>query len=234
MKSAFAHPGHYVPGNAKGEMLTAYSADLLAGGMLGTGDGVTGLVRSATFSYATPATGPAAAELGPMSSCSKAPRRRATRRGPSVPRNQAGRGRRHEGRAPGRRLPLRGRGHAGRRHRRDHHGQAPDVVRPGGLRRYAGEHRGAEPVLLTDGLGAQPARSGHQGRALVQLRVRAARKVPVARRVEARRLFGSTHRTLRNTSNGTNDSSSCYSPGPIALRVRVPCASVPTACWRTS
>ena len=27
VKSAFAHPGHYVPGNAKGEMLTASSAD---------------------------------------------------------------------------------------------------------------------------------------------------------------------------------------------------------------
>jgi hypothetical protein len=64
VKSAFAHPGHYVPGNAKGQMLTPSSADLLAGGTLGNGDGVTGLVRSATFSFSTPAAGPVAAELG--------------------------------------------------------------------------------------------------------------------------------------------------------------------------
>ena len=64
VKSAFAHPGHYVPGNARGEMLAPSSADLLAGGRLGSGDGVTGLVRSATFSFAAPAAGPLAAELG--------------------------------------------------------------------------------------------------------------------------------------------------------------------------
>lgn len=64
VRSAFAHPGHYVPGNAKGEMLTASSADLLAGGALGRGDGVTGAVRSATFGFGAPAVGPLAAELG--------------------------------------------------------------------------------------------------------------------------------------------------------------------------
>lgn len=63
-RSAFAHPGHYVPGNAKGEMRTPWSADLLAGGALGAGDGVSGFARSATFSFSAPAAGPAAAELG--------------------------------------------------------------------------------------------------------------------------------------------------------------------------
>lgn len=65
VKSAFAHPGHYVPGAARGEMRTPWSVDLLAGGVLGAGDGITGPVRSATFSFGAPATGPAAAALGP-------------------------------------------------------------------------------------------------------------------------------------------------------------------------
>ena len=64
VRSAFAHPGHYVAGNARGEMLAPSSADLLAGAMLGSGDGVTGMVRSATFAFSSPATGPMAAELG--------------------------------------------------------------------------------------------------------------------------------------------------------------------------
>lgn len=64
VRHAHAHPGHYVPGNAKGEMLTASSADLLAGADLGQGAGVSGPVRSATFSFDTPAKGPMASELG--------------------------------------------------------------------------------------------------------------------------------------------------------------------------
>ncbi|HVJ89112.1 MAG TPA: hypothetical protein VM580_04855, partial [Labilithrix sp.] len=64
IKSAFAHPGHYVPGNAKGELRTGSSADLLVGATLGVGEGVSGVVRSATFSFSSPARGPFAGELG--------------------------------------------------------------------------------------------------------------------------------------------------------------------------
>lgn len=64
-KVAYAHPGHYVPGEAKGEFLTATSVDLLAAGnVLGTGQGVSGLVRSATFTFGAPPAGPFAASLG--------------------------------------------------------------------------------------------------------------------------------------------------------------------------
>lgn len=56
---AYAHPGHYVAGNAKGEQLMPYSADLLAGPTeLPVGDGVSGSFRSATFSFAAPSAGP--------------------------------------------------------------------------------------------------------------------------------------------------------------------------------
>jgi hypothetical protein len=64
IKTAAAHPGHYVPGNAKGELLSSTSVDLLAGAAVGSGAGVSGPVRSATFSFDTPAKGPLAAELG--------------------------------------------------------------------------------------------------------------------------------------------------------------------------
>jgi len=64
IRSAFAHPGHYVPGNAKGEYLAGSSADLRIETMLGTGNGVSGPTRSATFSFQAPAAGPHAAELG--------------------------------------------------------------------------------------------------------------------------------------------------------------------------
>lgn len=64
VRPAHAHPGHYVPGNAKGEMLAASSADLLAGGVLGSGAGISGPVRSATFAFQAPAEGPFAGELG--------------------------------------------------------------------------------------------------------------------------------------------------------------------------
>lgn len=64
IKSAFAHPGHYVPGNARGQLLGASSADLRGESTLGTGDGISGPTRSATFSFQVPSAGPYAAELG--------------------------------------------------------------------------------------------------------------------------------------------------------------------------
>jgi hypothetical protein len=61
---ARAHPGHYQPGNALGQMLAPYSEDLLAGPTaLPDGDGVTGTYRSARFSFSAEAAGPVAAEL---------------------------------------------------------------------------------------------------------------------------------------------------------------------------
>ncbi|MCL2726015.1 MAG: hypothetical protein FWD69_16440 [Polyangiaceae bacterium] len=63
-RSAFAHPGHYVPGNALGEFLGASSVDLRTTTVLGMGDGVSGTVRSATFTFQAPAVGPFANALG--------------------------------------------------------------------------------------------------------------------------------------------------------------------------
>lgn len=61
---AFAHPGHYVPGNARGEMTVASSVDLLsAGNDLANGNGVTGPYRSARFNFGAPPTGPFASAL---------------------------------------------------------------------------------------------------------------------------------------------------------------------------
>lgn len=65
VRTAHAHPGHYIPGTARGEMLTASSVDLHAGpATLATGSGITGVTRSATFTFGAPASGPFAAELG--------------------------------------------------------------------------------------------------------------------------------------------------------------------------
>lgn len=64
VKSAWAHPGHYVPGEARGQMLTTSSVDLRAGdATLGSGEGVSGATRSATFTFQSPPTGPQAASL---------------------------------------------------------------------------------------------------------------------------------------------------------------------------
>lgn len=62
--AALAHPGHYVAGNAKGQQLSPFSVDLLAGAAaLPDGDGVSGPFRSATFSFAAPSAGPAVGVL---------------------------------------------------------------------------------------------------------------------------------------------------------------------------
>ncbi len=65
IKHAYAHPGHYVPGETLGEMLESSSFDLVAGVTpLADGDGITGVYRSTQFHWQAPPTGPAAAELG--------------------------------------------------------------------------------------------------------------------------------------------------------------------------
>lgn len=63
LSQAHAHPGHYQPGDALGQMLETSSLDLLAGPVdFPDGDGITGTYRSARFTVAPPA-GPAQAEL---------------------------------------------------------------------------------------------------------------------------------------------------------------------------
>lgn len=65
IRSAYAHPGHYVPGDALGEMLAPASFDLVAGVTpLADGEGITGTFRSTEFHWTTPAVGPLAADLG--------------------------------------------------------------------------------------------------------------------------------------------------------------------------
>lgn len=62
---AHAHPGHYVAGTAMGQMLVPTSVDLLAGStVLAPGEGVTGVFRSAAFSFSKGADGPLASALG--------------------------------------------------------------------------------------------------------------------------------------------------------------------------
>jgi len=63
LSEAWAHPGHYKAGEALGQMLQPWSVDLLAGADLPVGDGVTGLYRSASFSFTAPPEGPIAGEL---------------------------------------------------------------------------------------------------------------------------------------------------------------------------
>lgn len=62
--TAHAHPGHYLEGEARGEVLESTSVDLAVGSTpIADGKGVSGLVRSARFSWATSPTGPLAGEL---------------------------------------------------------------------------------------------------------------------------------------------------------------------------
>lgn len=66
IQTAYAHPGHYAPGNAVGQMLQPQTFDLLASGPFAMNDGVgvTGPVRSATFSFSAPDRGHAAVLSG--------------------------------------------------------------------------------------------------------------------------------------------------------------------------
>jgi hypothetical protein len=66
--SAYAHPGHYAPGVTNGQMLDEYSIDLLAPETrLPDGSGITGLLRSGTFSFSPPQGGPLVPSLGGQS-----------------------------------------------------------------------------------------------------------------------------------------------------------------------
>jgi hypothetical protein len=62
--SAHAHPGHYVEGAAMGQMLTPTTLDLLAGAVdLAGGDGISGEINSARFTWQSPPQGEWAAQL---------------------------------------------------------------------------------------------------------------------------------------------------------------------------
>ncbi|MET0343160.1 MAG: hypothetical protein ABW252_19280 [Polyangiales bacterium] len=62
---ARAHPGHYIAGEALGQMLVPAAADLFAGSaVLPAGNGVTGTYRSARFALAAPGDAAARASLG--------------------------------------------------------------------------------------------------------------------------------------------------------------------------
>lgn len=64
VRVAHAHPGHYAPGNATGQMLTPTSVDLAAGAAdLAAGEGTTGTFRSGRFVFGDPPAGPLASAL---------------------------------------------------------------------------------------------------------------------------------------------------------------------------
>lgn len=61
---AHAHPGHFVPGAAVGQMLVSDTVDLAAGpSSLAAGSGVTGTARSGRFSFGVPPAGARAGAL---------------------------------------------------------------------------------------------------------------------------------------------------------------------------
>ncbi|WP_437586529.1 hypothetical protein [Sorangium sp. So ce1000] len=61
---AHAHPGHYQAGEARGQMTQPTSVDLLLGTTaLADADAVSGVVRSARFTFGAPPSGPLAAAL---------------------------------------------------------------------------------------------------------------------------------------------------------------------------
>lgn len=64
VNTAHAHPGHYKPGNAMGQVLDPSSADLMKGVVeLPTGDGVAGTYRSGSFTFGDPPAGDAVEQL---------------------------------------------------------------------------------------------------------------------------------------------------------------------------
>ena len=64
VRVAHAHPGHYAPGTAMGQMLDASSADLAQGpSELPVGEGVAGIYRSGRFVYGANPEGAAASVL---------------------------------------------------------------------------------------------------------------------------------------------------------------------------
>lgn len=66
--TAHAHPGHYVEGDALGEMLVPVTVDLLAGSTpLGVANATSGLYRSGRVTFATPPVGALAGEMGDAS-----------------------------------------------------------------------------------------------------------------------------------------------------------------------
>lgn len=61
---AHAHPGHYIPGAAIGQMVVPDTVDLAAGPVsLADGSGVTGTARSGRFFFGVPPVGPKASGL---------------------------------------------------------------------------------------------------------------------------------------------------------------------------
>lgn len=64
-RTAYAHPGHYQTGEARGEMNVPTSVDLAGGPTdISNGAGTTGIVRSATIVFGAPPAGPWASALG--------------------------------------------------------------------------------------------------------------------------------------------------------------------------
>lgn len=62
--SAYAHPGHYVPGDAMGQMLQSASVDLALGAAtLPMGEGVSGIYRSGRFTFSEKPVGDAVEAL---------------------------------------------------------------------------------------------------------------------------------------------------------------------------
>ncbi|CAN5786077.1 hypothetical protein BH09MYX1_BH09MYX1_45640 [soil metagenome] len=64
LKTAYAHPGHYLEGSAMGQVLVAGGLDLKAPDLALAGDGVSGNYRSARFTFQKGAGGAAAGTLG--------------------------------------------------------------------------------------------------------------------------------------------------------------------------